>query len=216
MVVIDDPRSILRCTNKVYLAETLARHRIATPKTLILSRDNAEAGLRSLGFPCVLKRPDSSFSAGVSRCDTEKDAPGMLASFFEESDLLVAQEYVPTDFDWRIGTLGGEVLFASCYDMAPGHWQIVERDASGGVHQGDFTTVAVSAVPPEVIKLAIRAAKTMGDGLYGVDLKVVKGKPVVIEVNDNPNIDVGVEDAAIGDELYRRIMQHIFWKLEAR
>ncbi len=215
MVVIDDPRSIVRCTNKVYLAETMGRHRVATPKTLVLTRDNALDGLRSIGFPCVLKRPDSSFSNGVARCDAEADAADMLASFFEHSDLLVAQEYVPTDFDWRIGVLGGEPLYACRYGMAPEHWQIVKRDAAG-VHQGNAETMLVSDAPTDVVKLATRAAKLIGDGLYGVDLKVVRGRPVVIEINDNPNLDAGVEDAALGQELYRRIMQHFFWKLESR
>ncbi len=215
MVVIDDPASIRACTNKVYLAETLARHRVATPKTLVLARDNALDGLRSLGFPCVLKRPDSSFSKGVKRCDTEADAPAMLADFFEDSDLLVAQEYAPTDFDWRIGVLGEKPLYACRYGMAPGHWQIVKQ-GDKGLEQGNFETMPVEEAPKEVVRLAVRAANLMGDGLYGVDLKVVRGKPVVIEVNDNPNIDDGVENAALGDELYRRIMQHFFWKLESR
>lgn len=215
MVVIDDPGSIRRCTNKVFLAETMARHRVATPRTLILSKDNALEGLRSLGFPCVLKRPDSSFSKGVERCDTEEGAADMLAAVFEESELLVAQEYVPTDFDWRIGVLGGEPLFACRYGMAPEHWQIIKRDEAG-VHEGDSETLLVEEAPAGVIKLAIRAARLMGDGLYGVDLKIVRGKPVVIEVNDNPNIDAGVEDAALGDELYRRVMRHFSRKLASR
>lgn len=215
MVVIDDPRSIVRCTNKVFLAETMARHRVATPKTLVLTKENALAGLQSLGFPCVLKLPDSSFSNGVSRVDSEADAPAMLSKCFETTDLLVAQEYVPTDYDWRIGVLGGEALFACRYGMAPEHWQIIKRD-NAGVHEGDSETMLVADAPKDVIKLAVRAAKLMGDGLYGVDLKVVKGKPIIIEINDNPNLDAGVEDAALGDELYLRIMQHFFWKLEAR
>lgn len=216
MVVIDDPRSIVRCTNKVYLAETLARHRLATPRTLILSRENAAEGLASLGFPCVVKQPDSSFSAGVSRIDSPDGLEDLLDRQFEKTDLLVAQEYVPTDFDWRIGVLDGTALFACRYGMAPGHWQIVSRDEGGGVHEGDAATMPVEEAPPAVVRLAVRAARLMGDGLYGVDLKVVKGKPIVIEVNDNPNIDAGVEDAAIGQLLYDRIMQHFFWKLEAR
>ncbi|MCA9304219.1 MAG: RimK family protein, partial [Phycisphaerales bacterium] len=215
MVVIDDPRSIMRCTNKVFLAETMARHRVATPRTLVLTKENAMAGLQTLGFPCVLKLPDSSFSNGVSRVDKESDAPGMLASCFETTDLLVAQEYVPTDFDWRIGVLGGKALFACRYGMAAEHWQIIKRDADG-VHEGDSETMLVEDAPKEVIKLAVRASNLMGDGLYGVDIKIVKGKPVIIEINDNPNIDAGVEDAALGDELYLRIMQHFFWKLESR
>ncbi len=215
LAVMDDPVSIVRCTNKVYLAETMARHRIATPRTLILSKENAMDGLRSLGFPCVLKRPDSSFSAGVSRCDDEASAPAMLATFFEGSDLLVAQEYVPTDFDWRIGVLGGSALYACRYGMAPAHWQIVRRD-DAGVHEGDSETMPTDAAPQDVVRLAIRAANLMGDGLYGVDLKIVRGRPVVIEVNDNPNIDAGVEDAAAGDDLYRRVMQHFLRRIESR
>ncbi len=215
MVVIDDPKSIVRCTNKVFLAETLSRHRVATPRTLILAKENAADGIRSLGFPCVVKQPDSAFSAGVLRLDEESELAPTLAKLFEGSDLLIAQEYVPTDFDWRIGVLAGKPLYACRYGMAEGHWQIVKRD-SEGTHEGGFETLPLEAVEPRVLKLAVRAANLMGDGLYGVDLKVVRGKPVVIEVNDNPNIDAGVEDAALGDELYRRVMQHFFWKLESR
>ena len=40
MVVIDDPTSILRCTNKVYLAELLRANRVATPKTVIAGKSD--------------------------------------------------------------------------------------------------------------------------------------------------------------------------------
>ena len=215
MVVIDDPRSIMRCNNKVYLAETMARHRIATPATRILSKDNAVDGVRSLGFPCVIKQPDSAFSAGVWRIDSDEGIEGVLAARFEKTDLLIAQEYVPTDFDWRIGVLDGQPLYACRYGMAPAHWQIVKRDEAG-IHYGDAETLLIEDAPADVVKLATRAALLIGDGLYGVDLKIVRGRPVVIEINDNPNLDAGVEDAALGDELYARIMRHFFWKLEAR
>ncbi|MEJ2367047.1 MAG: RimK-like ATPgrasp N-terminal domain-containing protein [Acidobacteriota bacterium] len=36
LVVIDDPDSIMKCTNKVYLDELLKTHRIATPRTRVL------------------------------------------------------------------------------------------------------------------------------------------------------------------------------------
>lgn len=215
MVVVDDPGSILRCGNKVFLAETLDRHRVPAPKTMILSQENAAEALRKLGFPCVVKLPDSAFSAGVSRVDSAAEAEPVLAALFEQSDLLIAQEYVPTAFDWRVGVLGGEPLYVCRYGMAPDHWQIVKRDAAG-VEMGTFETLAVAAAPPEVVLLAVWAANLMGDGLYGVDLKEVNGKPVVIEVNDNPNLDAGVEDAVLGDELYRRVMRHFLAKLEAR
>jgi glutathione synthase/RimK-type ligase-like ATP-grasp enzyme len=40
--------------------------------------------------------------------------------------------------------------------------------------------------------------------------------PVVIEVNDNPNIDRGVEDTLLGEELYRTLMAEFERRLEAR
>jgi glutathione synthase/RimK-type ligase-like ATP-grasp enzyme len=214
LVVIDDPKSILRCTNKVYLAETLARHRIATPKTLVLSSENARSAIEALGYPCVVKRPDSSFSVGVVRIDSGDGLDARLRELFASSDLLIAQEYVPTEFDWRIGVLGGEALFACRYGMAGDHWQIFKHDEHG-VQEGDSVTLPIEDAPEDVVKLAVRSANVMGDGLYGVDLKIVRGRPVVIEVNDNPSIDAGVEDEVLGDELYRRVMQHFVDRMEA-
>ena len=42
------------------------------------------------------------------------------------SDLVIAQEFVPTSFDWRIGVLDGEPIFACQYRMARAHWQVVK------------------------------------------------------------------------------------------
>ena len=57
---------------------------------------------------------------------------------------------------------------------------------------------------------------TIGDSLYGVDVKEKDGKGYVIEVNDNPNIDRGVEDKYLGDELYRLIMGEFLRRIEER
>ncbi len=216
LVVIDDPRSILRCTNKVFLAETLARHKVATPRTLILSKDNAAEGIRELGFPCVIKLPDSAFSAGVHRLDNEADIEAHLDRCFAQSDLIVAQAFTPTDFDWRIGVLEGKPLYACRYMMAKDHWQIVKHGAGGVEDQGDWTTLPIAEAPEDIVKLAVRAADLMGDGLYGVDLKQYGGKAIVIEVNDNPNLDAGVEDQIIGDHLYETIMRYFLRRFEER
>ena len=61
--------------------------------------------------------------------------------------------------------------------------------------------------PRDVLQLALKTANAIGDGFYGVDIKTVGGRHVLMEVNDNPNVDRGVEDAILGDELYDRIMK---------
>ena len=70
--------------------------------------------------------------------------------------------------------------------------------------------------PPDVLKLALKATSPIGDGLYGVDLKQAGDRTVVIEVNDNPSIDAGVEDAYLGEDLYRRIMDEFLRRMERK
>ena len=51
MVVIDDPESIIRCTNKVYQAELFARQSHPAPATLVVHRENVGASARSSASP---------------------------------------------------------------------------------------------------------------------------------------------------------------------
>ena len=215
-VVIDDPQSIVRCTNKVYLAELLSRHSVPTPRTIVVHADNAATISAELGFPCVLKKPDSSFSLGVVKVDNEEELATQLRDFFTKSDLVVAQEFVPTTFDWRIGILDMQPLYASKYFMAKGHWQIIQRDGPGQRRYGRAETVPVELAPHRAVKAALKAANLIGDGLYGVDVKQSNGHFHVIEVNDNPNINYGYEDKVLKDELYRRIMNVFLQRVEHR
>jgi glutathione synthase/RimK-type ligase-like ATP-grasp enzyme len=217
LVVVDDPESIIRCTNKVYQAEAFQRHRVPAPRTLVVHRGNVDRIAAEVGMPCVLKRPDGAFSQGVVRAADEAELARLLPDLFAESELLVAQAWTPSTFDWRIGVLGGEPLFACRYHMARGHWQIIRAAASPSASStyGAVETLPLDQVPETVIRTAVRAAALMGGGLYGVDLKEVDGRALVIEVNDNPNLDAGYEDAVLGDELYLAVMRHFLKRLEA-
>ncbi len=215
LVVIDDPVSILRCTNKVYLAELMDRRRLSIPRTMVVDRRNAaEVGDR-LGFPCVLKLPDSAFSQGVVKVDDAAELERTLDTMLERSDLLVAQEFLRTDYDWRVGVLDGEALYACQYFMVKRHWQIYKQDRAGRTSSGDFETIAVADAPKPVIRLALRAAQAIGDGLYGVDIKQRGRRVYVIEVNDNPSLDAGVEDQVLGDTLYERLARVFLERVEA-
>ncbi len=216
LVVMDDPESIVKCTNKVYLAELLDRHEVPTPKTLVVHEDNVAAVPRELGFPCVLKRPDSAFSMGVIKIEDQAKLDEALAHFLEDSDLLVAQEFLPTTFDWRIGILDRRPLYACKYFMAQNHWQIVKRDRNGERRFGKFETLPVELAPRRAVRVALKAADLIGDGLYGVDVKQSGDKFYVIEVNDNPSIDSGVEDQVLRDELYRRVMSVFLGRIQQK
>jgi glutathione synthase/RimK-type ligase-like ATP-grasp enzyme len=215
VVTIDDPESILKCTNKVFLAELLERHRVRTPKTMIVHRDNVALIPETLGFPCILKRPDSSFSQGVIKVENEDELETHAEKMLDRSDLVIAQEFLSTDYDWRVGIIDREPLYVCKYYMAKKHWQIIKRDSRGlRTEDGPSETYSVEDAPKGVVRAALRAANLIGDGFYGVDVKERDGKLYVIEVNDNPSIDSGVEDSVMGEELYRKIMTVFLRRIE--
>jgi len=206
LVVIDDPDSIAKCSNKVYLTELLARHNIPLPRTLIVHRENRNRVIHDIGVPCILKQPDSSFSQGVLKAENVHELEEQIERLLDKSDLVIAQEFVPTDYDWRIGVLNRQALFACRYYMVKKHWQIAQSDLNG-TRYGETEAVPLEQVPHDVLNMAVRAARLIGDGLYGVDLKQIGSKVYVIEVNDNPNIDAGCEDRFLKSGLYEQIIR---------
>mgnify|MGYP000613234643 CR=1 FL=1 len=219
MVVIDDPGSILRCTNKIYLAELMQANNVPVPPTAFIFSDDDEQVDRlidELNLPMVLKIPDGSFSRGITKVATREELVKALAQYLKQSSVVLAQAFMYTDYDWRIGVLNNRPLFACQYFMSKGHWQIYHHQSSGKTTSGNSRTLPVQEVPAKVLKTALKAARLMGNGLYGVDLKQSGDEVVVIEVNDNPNIDAGVEDAWLGEDLYRQVMLEFLRRLEAK
>ena len=215
IAIIDYPEAILKCCNKVYMAEALNNAHIATPKTVIVHKENRALVLEQVGLPCVLKAPDSTFSFGVKKAKTTTQYDTLVTDMLKESDLIIAQEFCPSDYDWRIGIIDDVPFYACKYYMAKGHWQIYNWNADKKNDQdGDADCLPIEDVPKDVITMAIKSAKLMGKGLYGIDIKVVNNKPMVIEINDNPNIDFGVEDAYYGDLVYTKILQALKTRLE--
>lgn len=214
LVVIDDSDSILKCTNKVYLNEVLQANQIPTPKSMMVRKETPVSALYDFGFPLVLKQPDSCFSKGVIKINSEPELLPALQSLFQNSELLIAQEFMPTAFDWRIGIINNEPLYICKYFMARNHWQIVNWSKAKD-KDGKAETLTLNEAPPALIHTAIKATKLIGDSLYGVDIKEVNGQYYVIEVNDNPSIDSGIEDKMIKDQLYLKIMDTLLQRVKS-
>ncbi|MDQ8180141.1 RimK family protein [Pelagicoccus sp. SDUM812005] len=216
MVVIDDPESIRRCCNKVFLAELLRTHNIPTPNSTLVTRRNVNELAENFHYPIVVKIPDGSFSIGVHKVRSSQEFHTLCKKLLQTSSILIAQEFVPTEFDWRIGIIDGTPLYACRYYMSKGHWQIYNHAVKGDDFCGDSNGVPISNVPPCVLDTALKAAGLIGNGFYGVDLKQHGDTALVIEVNDNPSIDAGIEDELIGDELYLAVMNTFLKRLESK
>ncbi len=216
MPVIDDPFSMIRCTNKVYLNELMTANGLAVPPTVIIAgpSDLAKAS-ESLSFPMVLKIPDSSFSRGVKKVDNPAAMQELAKTWLKDADLILAQSFMPTSFDWRVGVLGGKPLFVVQYTMAKDHWQIVKHQPDGTAIEGSFKSMSIGEAPPAVIDIGLRSASLIGDGLYGVDIKETPDGFFVVEINDNPNIEHGVEDASEKDQVWVELTRWFIDRLRA-
>lgn len=218
MAVIDDPTSILRCCNKVFLHDAFNYRQVPSLKTLIIAAldDATVAQLEAdFGYPMVIKMPEGSFSRGVRKVQNRADLIDVAGEMLQGSALVLVQEYLFTEYDWRIGVLNGRALYACRYYMARNHWQIYNH-GSKRFFSGGFDALPTFEVPRKVLDAALKAAAVVGDGLYGIDIKEVNGKAYVLEVNDNPSIDQGVEDKYLGKELYMQIMAEFLRRFELR
>src|SRR5581483_9578104 len=96
MPVIDDPISMIRCTNKVFLVELLQQNQVPTPPTVILAEDtDLTKAIDELGLPLVVKIPDGSFSRGVHKIESSAEFKRICDELFEETDLLLARGRLP-------------------------------------------------------------------------------------------------------------------------
>lgn len=211
--VIDDTASIIKCSNKIFLYELFKRNGLAMPDTAVISPKNWREEVRPLGLPVILKVPDGTFSLAVKKAENAAELEAITRDMFKRSPLLIAQRFCPTDFDWRVGVLEGRVLWVAKYHMAKKHWQIAKRSA-GGTRFGRVEAVPTAAAPPEVVALALAGAALIGDGLYGVDIKQTDAGPVLIEINDNPNLEAGYEDTAERDRPYEAILDSFQRRIE--
>lgn len=209
--VIDDPTSIRICCDKVNMYGHLLRARVPVPGTEILApedltRDRAAALLDRLGSPVVLKAPNSSFSLYVEKASTPDEIVRVGKRFLRRADRLVAQRFIRSSFDWRVGVLAGEVLYVCQYTIPRRQWKIMTHVGKGRVVAGPVKAFDAGSVNPALLEVARAAARAVGNGLYGIDLKEVDGEFVVIEVNDNPTLAAGEEDRK-APLLYERIVR---------
>lgn len=211
--VVDDPTSILVCCDKINMYRHLQAAGVPMPETFYLTEKDltkatGERLLDLLGTPIVLKAPNTSFSMYVDRVSSPEDFVRVGKRFLRRADRLVAQKFIPSEFDWRVGVLGGEVLFVCQYLIPKRRWKVLTYTEGGRVIWGRVKNFEIATMDPKLRETAIQAAKAIGNGLYGIDLKQSGDGYVVIEVNDNPTICEGEEDRGT-PAMYERLVSYL-------
>jgi ribosomal protein S6--L-glutamate ligase len=143
-----------------------------TPDTLILSKaDNAlNDVLEIFDYPFVAKIPKSSRGEGVFLIENSLD----WVRYYNQTDTIYVQEYLPIDRDLRLVLLGEKVV--------GGYWRLqAEQGFYNNLAQGG--TMMAGQLPIEAVRLVEDFAKQTGVDHAGFDVAMVGQHPYLIEFN---------------------------------
>jgi glutathione synthase/RimK-type ligase-like ATP-grasp enzyme len=212
--VVDDPKSIQICGNKIHLYSLFNKYDIPQIPTIFLKKNELHHKriteiFKIFGRPVVVKAPYTSFSRYVEKVACETSFREVAKKFFRRTDVLVVQKFMPTAFDWRVGVLNNEVLYVCKYMVPKGRWKHgAKRKGKPSFVWGRTVTLKRENAPEKLKETALKACALVGHGLYGVDIKEVNGGYVVVEVNENPSIYAGYEDLRDRD-IYSKIITYL-------
>jgi ribosomal protein S6--L-glutamate ligase len=179
--------AIVRSRDKLRATQILARV-VDTPKT-VFSRNSIDidAILDEVGgTPVIIKLASGTHGNGVVLAETKKAAKSVLQAFYlrnEDGTNILVQEYIAESAgtDIRAFVVGGRVI-------ASMQRQSLDDDFRSNLHKGGGGT-AIKLTDAER-KIAVKAAKTMGLSVAGVDLMRSNRGPLVLEVNASPGFGI--------------------------
>jgi len=196
----NESQAIARSRDKLRCLQLLARKGIGIPVTAAADSTRDIAGLLSIvgGAPVVIKLVEGTQGIGVVLAQTEKAAESVIQAFRGLSANILVQEFIgeAQGSDIRCFVVGGKVVAAMKRTGPPGEFR-------SNLHRGG--TAEKAKLTPEERATAIRAAKTVGLHICGVDLLRSHHGPVVMEVNSSPGLE-GIE-AATGVDVATKIIE---------
>jgi D-alanine-D-alanine ligase len=193
------------CLDKGLTKQILMANRIPTPKFIYSSGENT--GVKDLRFPLIVKPSREDGSVGIRDDCIVNNQESLLRKVKEIEETYKNPAIVEEFIDGRefnVGIIGNgepEVLPVSEIEFT-GSARICSYDAKWDEKSSAYATT-VPKCPPDIPKsldkkirkLALKAYKAMGVKGYGrVDFRVAHtnpDKPLVIEVNPNPDITPG-------------------------
>ena len=198
----NESQAISRARDKLRALQLLARNGIGLPVTgFAHSTKDIDGLLETVGGPpVVVKLTEGTQGMGVVLAETRKAAESVIAAFRQLDANILVQEYIKEagGADIRAFVVGNRVVAAMRRQSAPGEFR-------SNLHRG--ATAEKIRLTPEERTVAVRAARTMGLNVSGVDLVRSNHGPLVLEANSSPGLE-GIE-AASGVDVASRIVEWI-------
>lgn len=193
---------ISRSRDKLRSLQILSRSGVGMPTTSFAHSIQDVNGLLEVvgGTPVVVKLLEGTQGLGVVLAETKKAAESVIGAFRQLDANILVQQFIKEagGADIRALVVGGKVVAAMRRQGAPG-------DFRSNLHRGG--SAEVIKLTPSERSTAVRAAKSLGLNVAGVDLLQSEEGPMVLEVNSSPGLE-GIENAS-GVDIAELIIEYI-------
>lgn len=184
---INESVAIARSRDKLRAHQLLARKGVGMPITGYAHGANATNDLIEFvgGAPVVVKIMESTHGNGVVLAETKKAAESLINAFRGLDANFLVQEFIKEagGADIRCFVVGDKVVAAMKRQGQEGEFR-------SNLHMGGSATLV--KLKPEERAMAVKAAKTIGLDVAGVDILRSDRGPLVLEVNSSPGLK-GIE-----------------------
>lgn len=200
--VANESQAISRSRDKLRSLQLLARDGVGLPVTGCAHSTKDIDGVINLagGTPLVVKLIEGTQGVGVILAETKKAAQAVIEAFRGLDANILVQEYIKeaAGSDVRCFVVGGKVVASMKRQAGPGEFR-------SNLHRGG--TAEKVKITPEERSTAVRAARTMGLNISGVDVLRSNHGAVVMEVNSSPGLE-GIEKST-GVDVAGKIIEFI-------
>jgi len=208
---INSSAAITQSRDKLFSLQLLLKNGISIPTTGFANSPMDTNDLMEMvgGAPLIVKLLEGTQGRGVVLAETKKAAESVINAFKALRANLLVQEFIKEadGKDLRCFVIDGKVVASIERTAAPGEFR-------ANIHQGG--TASIVKITPEERVLSIKAAKTLGLKVAGVDIIRSKNGPLLLEVNSSPGLE-GIETATgkdIAGMMISSIEKKLGWKRE--
>lgn len=184
---LNESVAVSRSRDKLRACQLLSRKGIGLPVTGFANKPDDIEDLIDMvgGAPLVIKLLQGTQGIGVVLAETRKAAESVIESFLGLQISVLVQEYIKEagGADIRCFVIGDKVVASMKRQAGEGEFR-------SNIHRGGSATTI--KITPEERSTAVRAARTMGLNVCGVDILRSNHGPLVMEVNSSPGLE-GIE-----------------------
>lgn len=198
--------ALLRARDKLRSLQILSKSGIDIPKTAFAKYPEDIDNLikRVGGPPLIIKLLEGTQGLGVVLAETKTAARSVLEAFYGLKANILVQEYIKESAgeDIRIFVIDDKIIGSIKRK------NFIKDEFRANLHRGGFAEA--TALSEKEKQIALKAAKSLGLKIAGIDLLRSKRGPLVIEVNPSPGLE-GIESATninIAEKIIQYIEKH--------